>query len=105
MAWGALADLANVAVRDTFGATVTYEPVGGGTHALVAPFDRTHVDVQLSTEVGVTSTRPMLELRLADLAVEPQEGDQFVAGGERYQVEEVRLDGRGGAKLYSTVVG
>ena len=44
-------------------------------------------------------TRRVLDLLLADLAVEPEEGDTLTVDDNDYRVVDVRADGMGGAKL------
>ena len=100
MAWS-LADTAIRAVRGEFGEAVEYRPAaGGGPYSIVAPFDEAYQTVRLEGEVEVAATRPVLDVRLADLPVDPAEGDEVDVDGRTWTVEEVERDGRGSAKLY-----
>jgi hypothetical protein len=102
LAWG-LADLATKAARDEFGSEIVYTPVaGGGPFTLTATFDRAFEAVSLGgADFEIASRRPILDLRLADLSVEPKTGDSLtVDGSNAYTVEEIEPDGRGSAKLF-----
>src|SRR5690348_13864215 len=87
---------------DVFGVgddEVSYSPAaGGGPFTLNGIFDRETEIVQ-----GDTITfRPTLELKLADLAVDPEQDDSVTIAGETYKVDWVRKDGVGGAVLIMT---
>lgn len=100
MAWD-LADAAILAARNEFGSTVVYTPAaGGGPYTLTAILDRPYQSTVISpAEVELAGRGPVLDLRLADLAVEPLQGDALTVDGGSYTVEEVEPDGRGGVKL------
>lgn len=106
MNWPGLANLCNLAVRNTFGETVTYTPISGaGSFPLVAPFDQAFAVVELQAGVPVTSVRPVLDVRLADLPALPEQGDTYTrASGAEYEVVEVQPGGNGTAKLISLAV-
>ena len=101
MTWD-LADAANLAARDEFGGSVSYSPAaGGGPYALDAILDRPFEAVELGpADVAIAGRRPILDVRLADLPVEPVPGDTLTVSGSSFTVEEVEPDGRGGAKLF-----
>lgn len=106
MAWPDVADLCNRAVRNTFGETVTYTPASGApAFQLVAPFDAAFAVVEIQAGVPVTSVRPVLDVRLADLPAAPEQGDTYTrASGAVFEVAEVQLGGHGTAKLISLAV-
>lgn len=101
MDFSAAADRCNRSVRLTFGEAVTYTPGGGSPVALRAPLDEAYAVVELQAGVPVTSLRPVLDVRLADLAALPLQGDQFTRAktGHVYEVAEVQIEGNGTAKL------
>jgi hypothetical protein len=101
-AWEDLADLANVAVRDAFGEEVVYTPVGGSPVALTAPFDAAHEVLEVGGEVPVSTVRPVLDVRLADLPAAPQKKDEVRVRGVDYVVDIVQPGGHGTAKLVLT---
>jgi hypothetical protein len=84
------------ATRDTFGEAVEYSPAaGGGPFEFEAIFDR-------ETEIvidNVVTFRPTLDIKLADLAVDPEQGDSVTVGEETFTVDYMREDGKGGALL------
>ncbi len=99
MAWDDLADLANVATRDHFGTPVTYTPRSTGQpQEIEAPFDRPFAQYDAEGQ-PVMATRPVLHVRLADLASPPKRGDRVVVKGENFRVKTVEPDGHGGADL------
>lgn len=101
MAWDDMADVVNVAVRNTFGQAVTYTPQSTGVpESIVAPFDNAYDDVQIEGGTTQVATRPVLELRLADLSVAPAADDAVTVDGVDYEVTEVRLGGNGDAKAF-----
>lgn len=83
----------------TFGQGVSYTPKGGVASTIVAIFDAAYESVSLVDGVSVSSVRPALGVRLADLSVAPRRGDSFVIGATTYEVRDVQLDGQGGATL------
>lgn len=101
MAWPGLADLCNLATRRTFGEALTYTPDGGQAVALVAPFDEAFAIVEMRGEVPVASTAPAIDVRLADLAAEPAQGDTVrrTSTGKLYEVATVQPGGNGTARL------
>ena len=103
MGWD-LADAAIVACRDEFKSAISYSPAaGGGPYLLDAILDRPFEAVELGpADVAIAGRRPVLDLRLADLPVEPLPGDSLtdLDDGGTYTVEEIEPDGRGSAKLF-----
>ena len=101
MGWD-LADAAITAARDEFASAVVYSPAaGGGPYTLDAILDRPFEAVELGpAEVALAGRRPVLDLRLSDLPVDPVPGDSLTVDGGTYTVEEIEPDGRGSAKLF-----
>jgi hypothetical protein len=93
MPWD-LAAAANRAVRQTFGETATV----AGTSCR-AVFDQAHQLVELSGDVPVTTTRPVLDVVLADLPAVPTIGAAVIVDGTTYEIRDVQPDGQGMAKL------
>ena len=103
MTWagtGGLADLPEVATRDTFGAghVVTYAPPGGSATALDPPpvFDSAYEVVDLVGDVPVSATAPVVDVRTADLpgGVEAVQGGVFVIDGVSYEVVDKQHSGQ-----------
>lgn len=103
MAWADYADLANVAGRGIFGVAVTYTPQGQAAQSITAIFDNAHEAVEVQAGVPVSSTRPVLNVRLSDLSVTPRIGDTVVVGGTTYEVMDYQPTGNGDARLLLSV--
>ncbi len=97
--WNDLATMVGAAARDAFGTTVLYRPQVGDPVTIAAIFHAEHAEAGLAGGVPVTTTAPMLDVLLADLSVEPEEGDTLTVTGTDYRVVDIRSDGMGGAKL------
>jgi hypothetical protein len=97
--WDDLAAMAGVAARDAFGTAVLYRPEGGDPVTITAIFHAEHGEAGLAGGVPVTTIAPVLDVWLADLAAEPEEGDTLTVAGGDYRVVDIRADGIGGAKL------
>lgn len=95
--WDTLADRAIVASRDQFGVSVEY-PTGSG-HIIRAPFDDAHTRTQIVDGLPVTTTAPVIDVRLADLANPPAQGDRITVAGRAAEVRDVWPSGRGCCKL------
>lgn len=103
--------IVNAAIIGQFehSSTITYYPVVSAPEAAPFPvrgiWDREHEAVL--TEVagsetkssGVSTTLPVLNVRLAPFARPPQQGDRFEVDGEIFKVSDVRPDGLGMADL------
>lgn len=99
MGWD-LADLANVAVEQTFRSTVTYTRAVGGTSSFDAVFDRDYAAVDLGpAQVQLANRAPVVDVRLSAIVFTPVAGDELTVDGLDYVVEAVELDGLGGARL------
>ena len=97
--WDDLAAMVGGAARDAFGTTVLYRPESGDPVTITAIFHAEHAEAGLAGGVPVTTTAPVLDVLLADLATAPGEGDTLTVDGSDYRVVDVRADGMGGAKL------
>jgi len=80
--------------------TVQYFPKTGGRIDIKGVFDNEASLVDPDTERLVTSTQPIVGIRLRDLEKIPLEGDEVVVRGERFKVVDIREDGLGGASLF-----
>ena len=94
-----LAAVVGGAARDAFGTTVLYRPQVGDPVTITAIFHAEHAEAGLAGGVPVTTTAPVLDVLLADLPAEPEEGDTLTVTGTDYRVVDIRTDGMGGAKL------
>ena len=94
-----------------FGETqpVVFSPVrsdpGGAPYTVDAIFDRAHeivLDEIAKSEMkgaGVSTTAPVLSVRLASFSAKPKQKDVFEIGTERFTVIDVQSDGRGMADI------
>ncbi len=101
--WADSLSAATEIVRDTFPTAVSYTAAaGGGAQAITGVYDEAHEAVELDGEVAVSTTRPMFEVRIADLAAPPAQGDTFTvtASGRTFRVSDDQPDGSGNVKLY-----
>lgn len=99
MAW-ALADLANVATRNTFGQSVTYTPQVGSAFTFTAIRDELHLQERVGqSKINESTTEIRLAVRLVDMDTQPTQGDTLSTGGLDYEVRDVQPDGQGGASL------
>ena len=97
--WDDLAVVVGGAARDAFGTTVLYRPQVGDPVTITAIFHAEHAEAGLAGGVPVTTTAPVLDVLLADLPAEPEEGDTLTVTGTDHRVVDIRTDGMGGAKL------
>ena len=94
-----LAAVVGGAARDAFGTTVLYRPQVGDPVTITAIFHAEHAEAGLAGGVPVTTTAPVLDVLLADLPAEPEEGDTLTVTCTDYRVVDIRTDGMGVAKL------
>ncbi len=102
----ALADLQG-ACRDTFGVPMIYIPsvekrpeYQGNPIEFSAIFDDSREAVGINAAgVEVVGRRTVLEVVLADLGIDPKEGDSLEINDIAYQVIDVEPDGHGAAVL------
>jgi len=62
-------------------------------------FDAAHELVDLGGEAAVTTTGPVLSIRLSDFDVAPQQDNEVTIDGTLYRIYDVQPDGQAGAKL------
>lgn len=85
---------------------MAYHPSGGATVSIEAVFGRDHALIEIGDGAQVETSRPLLQVRLADLAalsVTPARGDHFTIDGTTYVVAEVRDDFEGVADIFAEV--
>lgn len=91
-----IADRANLAVN---GQPVAYAPAIGAPVTVNGIFENAYQRIELGNP-GVTSTGPMVFVRLSDLPTDLEQDTPILTiNGQRYTVKEVQRDGQGGAKL------
>lgn len=97
------ADLADRVQRtilaSALGREIAYRPAVGGEQLVRGVFGRPHELLPVGDGVEVTSDRPAVMIRIADLDAEPARDDQILISGTLYRVAEVREDGYGAAEL------
>jgi hypothetical protein len=88
-------------VMGVFGEAVTYSPSVGTPFAITGIFDEAYHEVDLVEGAPVNTVIPILGVRLEPFSVMPSQGDTLTITrtGESYVVRDVRVDGKGGAKL------
>ena len=106
----AVSDLQS-ACQDTFGIPVSYIPsiekrpcLAGAAIKITGIFDESRETVNLMAGGGgggmeAVIPRPVVELRLTDLGIDPLEGDEVVVDGVTYRIMDVQRDGHGSAAL------
>jgi hypothetical protein len=100
MNWRKMTDGLLVRGRNIFGETIVYTPVSDAFPRVIsAIFSTAHVTVDADTKSVVSSNEPTLDVRLADLPFEPDEGDRVDVGAVAYTVTDRRDDGHGGSRL------
>ena len=99
----AVADLQD-ACLDVFGIAICYIPsidarfeLGGKPIDLVGIFDDARETVSLMGSSGMEAVvpRPVVEIQLADLGIEPMDGDEVVVNDIPYLILEVKPEGHG----------
>jgi hypothetical protein len=105
----AVSDLQKICL-DTFGIPVTYVPsvsqrpeLGGQAIQVMGIFDddREMVDIMSGGSGGMDAVipRPVVELQLSGLGVDPMEGDEVVVKDIIYRILDVQPDGHGAVVL------
>ena len=105
----AVSDLQGICL-DTFGTPVRYLPnvekrpgFGGQVIIITGVFDDSRETVSLmgggSSGMEAVVPRPVVEVRLADLGIDPMEGDEVMVNEITYRILDVQLDGLGAAVL------
>ncbi|MBF0437448.1 MAG: hypothetical protein HQL77_19085 [Magnetococcales bacterium] len=102
--WNKLLTLMNRSCFATFSVPVVYTPslenrmeLGGTPINLVGIFDEKREVVSLMGSDGMDAVIPrsVLEIRIADLGIEPMAGDDVTIDGMPYRVFEVQPNGDG----------
>lgn len=62
-------------------------------------FDEAHDAVEIGGEAPVSSSAPVLTVRLADFAVVPVQGNRLTVRGKRFEIWDPQPDGQGGLRL------
>lgn len=104
MAWNDAADDVLAACMDVFGdahsvdfaAPVVVKSAFGTGRGV---FDAAHELVDTGGEFPVSTTAPVLGIRLSEFTVVPEMGNEVVIDGANYRIDDVQPDGQGGAKL------
>ena len=103
--WAAAQDRMTDTVRDTFPQAAVYDPSGSAT-PFVGIFDEAHQTVESGGDgPALTTTRPMIEVKLADLAdlgITPHVRASLSIGAVTYEIYDVQPDGSGMARLLLT---
>jgi hypothetical protein len=95
-------------VLAAFGEQVTYVPAVGAPYSvtpagnpLLGVFDEAYQGVDPNTQTVISSTQPILLVRLSDLAAPAAKGDRVTVRGTRtFTVTKTEPDGRGGTLLF-----
>lgn len=103
MGWLDDADGVIAEAMEAFGEPVSFEPPvvvdpaspSGGR----GKFDAAHEAVDIGGEAAVSSSAPVLTVRIADFIMAPTDGTRLTVRGERYEVLDPQPDGQGGLKL------
>jgi hypothetical protein len=74
--------------------------VAPGMALAQAVFDTAHVSVDTETGAPVSSSNPILGVRLIDLPNEPTNRDRVQARGVLYKIHDVQADGVAGVTLF-----
>ena len=88
-----------------FGDLVEFRPKpAGDVIRRKAVFDNQFLAVDTGGEVPVTSSEPVLSIKLSDFPVKPKQGDEGtilegIFAGRTFRIIERQEDGQGGAKL------
>ncbi len=102
--WDKLLALVNRSCLATFGVPVIYTPsietrteLGGTPIDLVGVFDEKWENVTLMGTGGMDAVvpHPVVEIKVADLGIDPMAGDEVAINGLSYRILDVQLDGKG----------
>ncbi len=116
MSWAALADGVLEAAMAAFGTRIRYAPKGAGRPAgpftqqpdgaaLTGVYDARHALIEMNSDgAPISTTTPVLGVRLSVMPVAPLAGDEVTIlegrdAGMLYRVVDPQPDGNGGAKL------
>lgn len=95
MAWVDDLDLTIRTVRDTFGVQATAALVGEAEVSVVVVLDHQYVEEALGGGEVLSTIRPVISVRDADLPRRPRKGDSFLIGQDTYRVEDAQEDSSG----------
>lgn len=79
---------------------VKYRPKSGGTFTIRGIFDESWEEIDLDTQVSLSSTQPNVGIILRELAEKPIIGDLLTVRFIDFKVVDVVEDGQGGATLF-----
>jgi len=106
MAWATLADVTTKAVLRSFktASAASYVPTATGVaESIDAIFDAAFETFDTDADQPMIVTRPMIDIRLADLSVAPAQGDAVTVSGVVYEVTEIQPQPSGlAARLFLT---
>lgn len=90
-------------LQGVFGEPATYMPLGGTAFPISGVFDDAYLKEVMFEDAssGVTEVSAVLGIRLSQFQSPPAQNDQLSVAcvNTTFVVREVRVDGRGGAKL------
>lgn len=88
----------------TLGVTVGYLHKSGCTNTAVDGVWNNQTEiVDPNTEAVITTNQPRICIKISDLDEAPIKGDKLTRDGTTYRVQDVQLDGHGGAELFLKV--
>lgn len=100
MSWADKQDSMHQNCLRTFGVPVKYGR-GAGVIEITAIFDCNYLEVDVNTGVPVSTTSPVLGVRVADLPDgRAEKNDRAEVNGTTYRVVNFKPDSCGGAKLF-----
>ncbi|MNJ50486.1 hypothetical protein D3C77_457580 [compost metagenome] len=110
MGWASMAQrMLGVSIRTFSEPSASVDPDGAvywltdgvepGVPLAQAVFDSAHVSVDPETGAPVSSSNPILGVRLIDLPNKPTNRDRIRARGERYVIADVQADGVAGVTI------
>jgi hypothetical protein len=94
MSFRSLEDAVIGITNTIFGTPATYTPISGDPVEINGVFDNAYIESQ-----GVSSLKPVLRIRLSDLAASPAKGDQVTVSSTTYRVLSSENDSYGAALL------
>lgn len=89
--------------QKAFGETVVITFADETSETVNGIFENDHLEVDQGG-VMISTSQPILDLRLADLSQEPNIDDLITARDLSYRIDDVRKDGRGSVSLILTRV-
>lgn len=89
-----LAALAQRAALSAFGEPAVVE-IDGQPVSVVGLFHAAHAALEIVQDAPVSTVRPVLTVREADVPQRPAEGDRVMAAGRVYRIVDAQPDGLG----------